>query len=102
MSYHNLTNEEIVFLYYTASSVVKQYDAAFSDQSFTQSLMTEESIIQTVIDLPPDLIDELLNSKHYTMMKGIMLKLKPIYDLIKETQPELVEVIDDLFVNKPS
>lgn len=102
MSYHNLTNEEIVFLYYVSSSVVTQYDEAFTDRSLTQSLTTDDSIIETVIELPSELIEELLKSKHYTMMKKVMLKLKPIYELIKETDPELVESIDDIFIRKPS
>jgi len=101
MSYHSLTNEEIVFLYYVSSSVVLQYDEAFADKSLTQSLATDTSLIQTVIELPQDLIDELLKSKHYVMMKDIASKLKPIYDLIKDTEPEMVDEIDQLFNHKP-
>jgi hypothetical protein len=100
MSYHNLTNEEIVFLYYVSSSVVIQYDDAFADKSLTQSLTTNDSVIETIIELPQDLIDELLKSKHYLLMKEIAIKLKPIYELINDTDPEMVSRIDELFNHK--
>lgn len=101
MSYHNLTNEEIVFMYYVSSSVVLQYDDAFTEKSLTQSIATDVSVIETTIELPQDLIDELLKSQHYLLMKEISIKLKPIYDLIKETEPEMVEKINELFYHKP-
>ena len=102
MSYFNLTNEEIVFLYYVSSSVVTQYDEAFADKSLKQSLATDNSVIETIIELPQELINELIKSKHYVMMKEISDKLRPLYELIKESEPELVSVIDELFNHKPN
>lgn len=100
MSYYNLTNEEIIFLYYVSSSVVIQYDEAFTNKSLKQSVATDTSIIETVLELPQDLIDDLLKSKHYTMMKDISSKLKPLYELIKDSDPEMVNLIDELFNHK--
>lgn len=100
MSYHNLTNEEIVFLYYVASSVVEQYEETFTDESITQTLPTEIGSVEVTIDLPKDFIEEIRESKHYTIMKQVYIKLKPIYELIKEVEPEIVEAIDNLFTKK--
>lgn len=100
MSYYNLTNEEIVFLYFISSSVVIQYDQTFKDKSLTQSLETENGVIKTVYKLPEDLIDELLSSKHYVLMKEISVKLEHLYQLIKDTEPEMVEAVDKLFNHK--
>jgi len=100
MSYHNLTNEEIIFLYYVSSSVVIQYEETFSDESIVQTLPTEIGSVEVKIELPKDFIDEIKNSKHYIIMKQIYLKLKPIYELIKDAEPELVESIDELFTKK--
>lgn len=98
MSYNNLTNEEIVFLYYVATSVVLQYDSTFDDKSITQSLSTDDGIVfEVTTELDKDLIEELLDSKHYLLMKDIAGKLKPIVDMIKEVEPDMVQAIDELF-----
>jgi hypothetical protein len=99
MSYHNLTNEEIVFLYYIASSVTKQYENTYDDKSITQSLISddEETVIEITTELPGELLDEILSSKHYTLMKDVMLKLKPLADIIRDVEPELVAEIESLF-----
>lgn len=102
MSYQNLTNEEIVFLYYVAVSVVSQYEETFRDKSIKQSISPDgETLFQISTDLPEDLIDELLKSKHYVMMRDIRDKMHPIYILIKEVEPEIVKQIDDIFNYKP-
>jgi hypothetical protein len=101
MSYYNLTNEEIVFLYFISSSVVIQYEQAFKDKSLKQSLETENGVIETVYKLPDHLVEELLASKHYILMKEISVKLEHLYQLIKDTEPEMVENVDKLFKNKP-
>jgi hypothetical protein len=102
MSYFNLTNEEIVFLYFISSSVVIQYDETFKEGSLTQSLQTEEGVIKTIYNLPDNLINELLSSKHYILMKEISNKLEHLYNLIKDTEPEMVESISNLFYHKPT
>lgn len=102
MSYNNLTNEEIVFLYYVSSSVVIQYEETFAEKSITQTLPTELGSVEVTLGLPEDFIDEIMKSKHYTLMKEVNKKLKPIYELIQDVEPEIVAVIDALFTKKPS
>ena len=103
MSYHNLTNEEIVFLYYIATSVTKQYENTFEDKSITQSLISddEEILIEITTEIPKELLDEILLSKHYVLMKEVMVKLKPLAEMIKDVEPELVNEVDKLFHYKP-
>ncbi len=98
MSYYNLTNEEIVFLYYVAISVTIQYDETFDDGSITQSISTDNGVVLEIkTDLPEDLIDEILESKHYLLMKEIANKLKPLVEIIKDVEPDMVASIDALF-----
>ncbi len=97
MSYHNLTNEEIIFLYNVSSSVVEQYEETFDEKSITQTLPTDLGSLEVTIGLPAEFLQEIRESKHYTIMKQVYIKLKPLYDLIKEAEPELVEEIDNLF-----
>ena len=100
MAYHNLTNEEIVFLYYMSASVISQYEETFTDETIIQSLPTNNGVIEVTIGLPKDFVEEIMQSKHYTIMKDVNNKLKPIYELIKDVEPEIVAVIDDLFIKK--
>ena len=102
MSYNNLTNEEIVFLYFVSLEVVKQYERTFIDESITQTLPTNLGSVDVTIGLSKDFIDEIMKSKHYTIMKDINNKLKPIYELINEAEPHIVNVIKELFKNKPN
>ncbi len=97
MSYHNLTNEEIIFLYNVSSSVVQQYEETFNEETITQTLPTDLGSIEVTIGLPADFLEEIRESKHYTIMKQVHIKLTPLYHLIKEAEPELVEEIDNLF-----
>jgi hypothetical protein len=97
MSYHNLTNEEIIFLYNVSSSVVEQYEETFDGKTITQTLPTEMGSVEVTIGLPADFLEEIKESKHYTVMKQVYIKLKPLYELIKEAEPDLVQEIDNLF-----
>lgn len=97
MSYHNLTNEEIVFLYYVSSSIVKQYENTFADKAITQTLPTDKGVAEITTSFSSEFIDEIKQSKHYTVMKDVQAKLKPIFLLIKDVEPEMVKEIDDLF-----
>lgn len=97
MSYHNLTNEEIIFLYNVSSSVVEQYEETFDEKSITQTLPTDLGSVEVTIGLPAEFLQEIRESKHYTIMKQVYIKLKPLYQLIKEAEPELVQEIDNLF-----
>jgi hypothetical protein len=97
MGYHNLSNEEIVFLYNVAKSVVKQYEETFISNSLKQSLSTDVGIIEVRTSISDDIIETLSKSKHYTIMKDVMGKLEKIYDLIVDTDPELVEEINKIF-----
>jgi hypothetical protein len=101
MSYHNLTNEEIIFLYFVGTSVVTQYEEAFDDNSLTQSIATDLGVMEVKTEISKELLEEMLKSKHYVMMKEIVNKLHPIYILIKEAQPEMVSEMDDIFNYKP-
>lgn len=102
MSYHNLTNEEIVFLYYVSYSVIKQYETTFTDKSITQTLPTDQGVVEITTGFPEEFVEEIMQSKHYTLMKDIHKKLSPIYELIKEVEPELVESLDSIFNFKPN
>jgi hypothetical protein len=100
MDYKTLTNEEIVFLYFVSSEIVSQYETTIKSKSITQTLPTNTGSVDFKIDLSKDFIDEIESSKHYTIMKDINIKLAPIYNLIKEAEPYIVDRISEIFKNK--
>lgn len=98
MSYHNLSNEEIVFLYYVAKNITKQYENVHHEKLLHQNVPTEFGMIQVNTPLPEDLLDQMLKSEHYVFMKSIETKLKFIVELIEEAEPELSKKVKQIFV----
>jgi hypothetical protein len=97
MSYHNLTNEEIVFMYLFSKSIKEQYESVFEMGSISQIVPTEFGTIKVDTELPNDLISEMLDAKHYILMRSVHDKLKPLYELIIEVEPEIVTEIRQIF-----
>lgn len=100
MSYHNLSNEEIVFLYKVADSIVRQYQDVYDARVLQQRIPTEMGLINVDTPIPQDMIEDLLRGKHYLFMKSIRDKLKPLTELIIEAQPEILESVMTIFQSK--
>ena len=99
-NYHNLDNEEIVFIYLTNKRFVEKYNIIF-----------EEGGIESVMDLSEstyvvgfrkmneqDLIN-LLDDPHYKYCLSVDEKLTPIVELIRDTFPELYDTVEKSFLN---
>jgi hypothetical protein len=97
MSYHNLTNEEIVFLYKVAQSITRQYEEVYKAKVLQQRVPTEMGVINVETPIPEELIDEMLQGKHYQFMKSIRDKLQTLTELIVEAQPEVMDTIMSIF-----
>ena len=98
MSYHNLSNSEIVFIYLVADMTVKQYEDVFSNKTVNQSIPTDSGLVKVETPIPSDLVNEILNSKHYLFMKSIKEKLHPICELIKESDADSIKEVEPLFL----
>lgn len=98
MSYSNLTNDEIVFLYQITKAMREQYESVIENEYVEQKIIngTDGSVtIQT--DLPSDFIEEIKEGCHYKYLKRINNKLEPIYKLISESEPDVVEEVEKHF-----
>ena len=100
MSFHNLTNEEIVFLFFVSKSIVDQYETVYNEQVIEQTIPTDFGVMKLGTAIPKELVEEMLKSKHYLFMKSVNKKLSPIYDIIKDVEPDLVQEIEILFEKK--
>jgi len=97
MSYHNLSNEEIVFLYKVAQSITRQYEEVHKAKVLQQRVPTEMGVINVETPIPKELIDEMLQGKHYLFMKSIRDKLQTLTELIVEAEPEILETVMSIF-----
>lgn len=100
MSYHNLSNEEIVFLFFVSKSIKEQYEEAYNQQVVEQKIPTEFGYMNVETIIPDEVREEMLKSKHYTYMKSIYEKLLPIYEVIRDVETESTEEIENVFKNK--
>ncbi len=100
MSYHNLSNQEIVFLYFVSKSIKEQYEEAFDQQTIEQQIPTEFGMMRVETIIPEELQDEMLKSMHYLYMKSVYEKLLPIYEVIKDVETESTQEIENFFKNK--
>lgn len=100
MSYHNLTNQEIVFLFFISRDIKNQYEEAYSQETVEQKIPTEFGFMSIETIIPKDVKEEMLKSKHYVYMKSIHKKLLPIYEMIKDVEPESIEELEKLFTHK--
>ena len=97
MSYHNLTNEEIVFIYLFSKSIKEQYEIVFENKSISQNIPTELGTMKVETLIPGEVLSEMLEAKHYLLMKSIYDKLKPLYEIIEDVEPEIVNEIKPIF-----
>ena len=100
MSYHNLTNQEIVFLFFISRDIKNQYEEAYLQSTVEQKIPTEFGFMSVETIIPEDVREEMLKSKHYVYMKAIYQKLLPIYEMIKDVEPESVEELEKSFTHK--
>lgn len=101
MSYHNLTNEEIIFLFTVARNIKLQYEEAYAQQIIQQDVPTQFGVMKVETIIPEQVRDEMLKSKHYMFMSSIYDKLLPIYDIIKDVEPDTVSGIEGIFDKTP-
>lgn len=97
MSYHNLSNAEIVFLFLVSKSIRDQYETAYNQKSIEQTIPTDYGVVKLETPLPSEMIETLMKSRHYLFMKDINDKLHPLYILIQEAEPEVVEDVQSIF-----
>lgn len=98
MSYNNLTNDEIVFLYQITKAMREQYESVIKNERVEQTIINgNEPSVTIQTDLPSDFIEEIKEGCHYKYLKAINNKLELIYTLILESEPDVVEEVEKHF-----
>lgn len=99
--YHNLDNEEVVFLYLSNKKFVDQYDIIF-EQGGIESIMdlSDSAYVVGFKQMSEQDLLDLMEDPHYKYCVNVDKKLSPIVELIRETLPELYTKVEKSFTNK--
>jgi hypothetical protein len=99
--YHNLDNEEVVFLYLSNRKFVDQYDIIF-EQGGVESIMdlSDSAYVVGFKQMSEQDLLDLMEDSHYKYCLSVDKKLEPIVELIRETLPELYTKVEKSFTNK--
>jgi hypothetical protein len=99
--YHNLDNEEVVFLYLSNKKFVDQYNIIF-EQGGIESVMdlSDSAYVVGFKEMSEQDLLDLMDDPHYKYCVNVDSKLSPIVELIRETLPELYTKVDKSFSSK--
>ena len=99
--YHNLDNEEVIFLYLSNRKFVEQYDIIF-EQGGVESVMdlSDSAYVVGFKQMSEQDLMDLMDDPHYKYCLSVDKKLEPIVELIRETLPELYTKVENSFTNK--
>ena len=99
--YHNLDNEEVIFLYLSNRKFVEQYDIIF-EQGGVESVMdlSDSAYVVGFKEISEQDLLNLMDDPHYQYCLSVDKKLEPIVELIRETLPELYTKVEKSFTNK--
>lgn len=92
---YGLSNEQLVFIYYSLKKVEERYDMVINSQRISQEVLGLGKTLD--VKLPKELLDDLSGSDHYQMLKETVHKLTPIFELIDDVEPEMCERIKKVF-----
>lgn len=99
--YHNLDNEEVVFLYLSNKKFVEQYNIIF-EQGGVESIMdlSDSAYVVGFKQMSEQDLLDLMDDAHYKYCLSVDNKLSPIVELIRETLPELYTKVEESFLSK--
>lgn len=97
-----LSNEQIVFIYLRLKKYADYVNELVLDAYTTQKLVIGFGDMQTETTVTDEDLDILLNIPIVQMYMSIEKSLQPIVNIIKETDPELYERIDNMIIESES
>lgn len=100
MKISDLSNEEVVFLFTLIGDMKIAYDEIIEEQGITHSMATEIGKMKVFQPLEDEHIEELKASDRVLLINSVTEKLKPVADLIAESNPELADRIQECLIYK--
>lgn len=91
-----LTNEQIVFVYFSLKATCDRYHEVLNKGQMTQIILGMGGHMVSS-RLSDDVLNDIRTSGHFKALKETVDTLHPIYELIEEVEPEMVKSIKKLF-----
>ena len=100
MSINELSNEEVLFIYFSNKKWIDRYEDIFEEEGIYSELNLLDGGKITIFDkLSEEEIETLKESIHYDYATKINALFEPIATLIEESNPEVFKKIEESFSN---
>jgi len=98
MTFQDLTNEEILFLFHEIKQEIDRYQQILETKKVRESVgIFDYGQITVDYILTDDEIEELSRDRHYLFVVSLYKKLELIASIIAEAEPELASKIEVSF-----
>ena len=101
MSYHGLSNEEIIFLYLHNKKQLEHLTEILDSSSIETTISIGVGTMTAMKLLDEDQVEYLKSHALYRHLVSIDAKLAPIVDMIQEAEPETYFEVEESFNLKP-
>jgi len=99
MNLNNLTNEEILMIYFSNKLVLDRYNKSLeigSHRSVIEIFDLGSIVITT--NLTEEDLEDIRTSEHYNLVKKMNDQFEPISEMIYEADPSLYNKINEFFI----
>lgn len=94
MKFNELTNEELVYTYIVLGDILAGYEETLSERGIKCTVDSPIGTVHLFKEFTDEEFEELDSSDRVRLFRSITEKLKPIVDLIKEGDPDLVDKVE--------
>ena len=99
-NYHNLDNEEVIFLYLSNKKFIDQYSIIFENGGIESVMdLSDSAYVVGFKQLSEQDLINLLDDPHHKYCVSVNEKLEPIVELIRETLPKLYDKVEKSFLS---
>jgi len=98
MTFQDLTNEEIMFLYLENLDEYNRYQSIIKTKKVVDEIdLMGAGFISIGYELTDDDLNDLINDRHYLFVVSLHKKLELIASIIGEADPVLVEKVNETY-----
>jgi hypothetical protein len=98
MSFNELSNEDVLYIYFSNKKTLDRYHEIFEEKGINDTInILDMGSVKVFTKLYDDELEELENSELYKTVVKLNDKFESIAYLIEESNPEVYKKIEDLF-----